>query len=124
MTISQRERCVLDAIDGELSRDTTLAQLVRLFTGPVTTPPDVWLGAHRTPRRSTRTRLTRLTVVLTLTVALGTAGTVLGVVLNMPVLGDVSLAVLLNAAIVFITVTTIRTIRRRTNAETLPAQRN
>jgi heme A synthase len=118
MTISQRERRVLDAIDGELSRDATLARLVRLFTGPMTTPPDVWLGPRQTPHRPTRTRPTRLFVVLILAVALGAVGTVLGVVLNFPVLADASLA------IVFVTAATIRAVRRRPNAKTLPAQRN
>jgi hypothetical protein len=124
MTISQRERRVLNAIDGELSRDTTLARLARLFTGPVTTPPDVWLGAHRTSHRSTWTRQTWLLVVLILAAALGTAGTVVGLVLNIPVLSNTSFVVLLTAAAVFVTVATIRTTRRRANAETLPAQRN
>jgi membrane protein YdbS with pleckstrin-like domain len=84
----------------------------------------VSLGAHRTPHRPTRTRSTGLLVVLILAVALGTAGTVVGVALNIPVLGNASFFVLLIAAVVFVTVATIRTIRRRRNAETLPAQRN
>jgi hypothetical protein len=81
MTISQRERRVLDAIEGELTRDATLARLARLFTGPVPTPPDVWVGARR-PIADHATRKQPpnwLFVVLTLIVTLSTAGMVLGV---------------------------------------------
>lgn len=119
MTISRRQRRVLNAIDGELSLDTTLARLTRLFTGPIRTPPDVWLAMRHAPLQPARTRPTRLFVVaLILAVALGMAGTLVGMLLNIPVLGDVPLVVLLNTAIVFTAVVAIRTARRRTDTET------
>ena len=47
MTMSQRERRLLAAIEAELSQDATLTRLASLFTGPIMTPPDVWLSTRR-----------------------------------------------------------------------------
>jgi hypothetical protein len=85
MTISPRELLILHGIERELSRDPTLTRLAGRFAG-------------RPPHHPHRTR----PALLVLALLLGIAGMVAGAVWTKPVLGGLSIIVLLGAGIVLV----------------------